>query len=342
MAESYILHETNAVCTNMTCGKPQMLVVSRPGAMTTYKSQNSKMLLTVDDRKISCSFSCRAPSKVWAGFAALCAAVAIAAACILTGGAALVVVGAALLCAGVSMGVGAYKAAHDCDLTLECNWVEPHEKVFIDQKKALLNRSYMKCTNGGLINLIIDPAIAKEAAKFITENNNKEIFIHMGSQFINGLIIGFSGGAGLVGLVFQVGFFGYSQTKDDRYDETSTIFNNAIDASTEYAVGTGAEYGVIIGTEKTTTKVAIALDKNGYGRAADKVFDKAIKAENSKNKFFTKGNILKGLGAAVVTFAIDELSDEYLERPIRYETIKKMTKFNKSDSDSHIGIIATE
>jgi len=51
---------------------------------------------------------------------------------------------------------------------------------------------------------------------------------------------------------------------------------------------------------------------------------------------------IKGLGAAVVTFAIDELSDKYLERPLRDETLEEMRKFNDSDSNNHFGIIATE
>ena len=53
----------------------------------------------------------------------------------------------------------------------------------------------MFCTTGGLINIIVNPEQAKEAALRISEMNAAEIYVQLDSKFIQGAIGGLTGGA---------------------------------------------------------------------------------------------------------------------------------------------------
>lgn len=74
MAESYIPAEAYVICSKMTCGVPRKLLPSR-GDKTVAHSNGSKILLTVEDRKIDKSFECVEKGLDWGGFEALAAGI---------------------------------------------------------------------------------------------------------------------------------------------------------------------------------------------------------------------------------------------------------------------------
>ena len=165
------------VCNNMTCGSPLQLKRSRTNEHPIFSDGGDFPLLTVEDRKISATFECLIAGMFWGGLEALMAGIAVAAlvvATVATGGLALVAAGVAVgACAVgiVSGGTALYKIAHDCDVTLESKWDLEHKSVFFDDYKALLNSSILYCNKGGKITLIMDKALAMEAAKNISDPN---------------------------------------------------------------------------------------------------------------------------------------------------------------------------
>ena len=110
MAESYIPAEAYVICSNMTCGVPRKLLPSRSDK-TVAHSNGSKILLTVEDRKIDESFECVKKGLDWGGFEALAAGICIGAlvvATVATGGLALAATGVMFAAAGATVisGVG--------------------------------------------------------------------------------------------------------------------------------------------------------------------------------------------------------------------------------------------
>lgn len=286
MGKSYVRHGTNVVCTNMTCGTPREIWrVDKDGNVINTASKLP--LLNIDDKKISDTFVCKMPIKKWGGLLTFLAGVAvgalIVAAVVATGG-----VGAVLLSAvavegwmvGAAIAVGTtaaiyagYKGvkgvAHDCDNTLGSSWNSAHPSVFIEQKKALLNKSYMMCTTGGLINIIVNPEQAKEAALRISAMNAAEIYVQLKSKFIQGAIGGLTGGANPFALALSVGFytgalnfggFDFSETdkSNQKYDPMGNLKNTVMT--------TGAGTGESVVESSITTRVK--ANKAGVGEAA--------------------------------------------------------------------------
>lgn len=208
MAESYIPAEAYVICSNMTCGVPRKLLPSR-GAKTVAHSNGSKILLTVEDRKIDKSFECVEKCLDWGGFEALAAGICIGAlvvATVATGGLALAATGVMYAAAGATVisGVGGIiSIANACDCTLESTWSAESSSVSFNKNAALLNRSFMKCKNKGVINIILDKQIAMDAAKAISDSNMNAFYWKMGSQFVMGAITAItaaSSGVSLVGV----------------------------------------------------------------------------------------------------------------------------------------------
>ena len=127
------------------------------GDKTVAHSNGSKILLTVEDRKIDESFECVEKGLSWGGFEALAAGICIGAlvvATVATGGLALAATGVMFAAAGATVisGVGGIiSIAHACDCTLESKWVGKSSSVRFNKHAALLNRSLMKCINKGTI-----------------------------------------------------------------------------------------------------------------------------------------------------------------------------------------------
>lgn len=286
MGKSYVRHGTNVVCTNMTCGTPREIWrVDKDGNVINTASKLP--LLNIDDKKISDTFICKMPIKKWGGLLTFLAGVAvgalIVAAVVATGGVGAVLLSAVavegwMVGAAIAVGTSAaiyagYKGvkgvAHDCDNTLESSWNKFHIDVLIEKKNALLNGSYMMCTTGGRIDIIVNPEQAKEAALRISEMNTAEIYVQLKSKFIQGAISGLTGGANPFALALSVGFyigklnfggFDFSETdkSNQKYDPMGNLKNTGMT--------TGAGTGESVVESSITTSVK--ANKAGVGEAA--------------------------------------------------------------------------
>ena len=286
MGKSYVRHGTNVVCTNMTCGTPREIWrVDKDGNVINTASKLP--LLNIDDKKISDTFVCKMPIKKWGGLLTFLAGVAvgalIVAAVVATGGVGAVLLSAVavegwMVGAAIAVGTSAaiyagYKGvkgvAHDCDNTLGSSWNSAHPSVFIEQKKALLNGSYMTCTTGGLINIIVNPEQAKEAALRISAMNAAEIYVQLKSKFIQGAIGGLTGGANPFALALSVGFYtgalnfgGFDFSETDKSNQKPDPIGNLKNTGTTTGVGTGES----VVESSITTRVK--ANKAGVGEAA--------------------------------------------------------------------------
>ena len=255
MAESYIPAEAYVICSNMTCGVPRKLLPSR-GDKTVAHSNGSKILLTVEDRKIDESFECVEKGLSWGGFEALAAGICIGAlvvATVATGGLALATTGVMYAAAGATVisGIGGIiSIANACDCTLESKWVGKSSSVRFNKHAALLNRSLMKCINKGTINIILDKQIAMDAAKAISDSNMNAFYWKMGSQFVMGAITAItaaSSGVALVGAaVLAVPSYFSWGLSDNLSSTTKNTASGAITYGAGLASGAGAA-GVGIG-----------------------------------------------------------------------------------------------
>ena len=286
MGQSYVRHGTNVVCTNMTCGTPREIWrVDKDGNVINTASKLP--LLNIDDKKISDTFVCKMPIKKWGGLLTFLAGVAvgalIVAAVVATGGVGAVLLSAVavegwMVGAAIAVGTSAaiyagYKGvkgvAHDCDNTLESSWTKYHNDVFIEKKNALLNRSYMFCTTGGRIDIIVNPEQAKKAALYITAMNVAEIYVQLKSKFIQGAIGGLTGGANPFALVLSVGFYtgalnfgGFDFSETDKSNQKPDPIGNLKNTGTTTGVGTGES----VVESSITTRVK--ANKAGVGEAA--------------------------------------------------------------------------
>ena len=127
----------------------------------------------------------------------------------------------------------------------------------------------MFCTTGGLINIIVNPEQAKEAALRISAMNAAEIYVQLKSKFIQGAIGGLTGGANPFALALSVGFytgalnfggFDFSETdkSNQKYDPMGNLKNTVMT--------TGAGTGESVVESSITTRVK--ANKAGVGEAA--------------------------------------------------------------------------
>ena len=278
MAESYIPAEAYVICSNMTCGVPRKLLPSR-GDKTVAHSNGSKILLTVEDRKIDESFECVEKGLSWGGFEALAAGICIGAlvvATVATGGLALAATGVMFAAAGATVisGVGGIiSIAHACDCTLESTWSAESLSVRFNKNAALLNRSFMNCKNKGVINIILDKQIAMDAAKAISDSNMNAFYWRIGSQFVMGAITAItaaSSGVALVGAAVLAvpSYFGW-WLPDDLSSTTSNITSGAITYGLGLASGAGAA-GVGVGI-MAGSNVAGSLSGTIVGAVINKI-----------------------------------------------------------------------
>ena len=227
------------------------------------------------------------PIKKWGGLLTFLAGVAvgalIVAAIVATGGVGAVLLSAVavegwMVGAAIAVGTSAaiyagYKGvkgvAHDCDNTLGSSWNLFHTDVLIEKKNALLNKSYMLCTTGGTINIIVNPEQAKKAALYITAMNVAEIYVQLKSKFIQGAIGGLTGGANPFALALSVGFYtgalnfgGFDFSKTDKSNQKSDSIGNKKNTGTTTGVGTGES---VVESSITT---GVKANKAGVGEAA--------------------------------------------------------------------------
>ena len=280
MKQSFIRQGTCVVCTNMTCGKPQKVGVTRAERYV-MNTKAEEPLLNVDDRKISASFGCRNPQSFYAGLCALCVGIcigiAITAAIVATGGAAAVAAAALLatkaaliFTAGVVVGSClAYAVDHDCDETLACEWQSPHTKVKIEGQPALLNGSYMMCSRQGRIEIILNEQTAIKAADYISSCNNKAFWWQVGSQAIQGVFTGMAAGAtgpvGFIEMNINVGIY-YISEYDTELGTQATRANIAYGAKDDVV-------GCMTATETARESKVTADATRNAAQSSQKVMD---------------------------------------------------------------------
>ena len=236
MAQSYIPAGTDVICTEMTGGEPAQLGLTREAKVLYGKEK--KPLLNTCDKKLSCSLQCRIKQSFFSGLAGLLVGLAVGALAValvvMTAGAGAVIVGAALgaalaldVAGGVALGASAYYrySANECDDSLNGQWSLFHSKVYLEKSNALLERSILTCSKGGVVSLVMDHAKAVELAKMISETNDKIASKNMWSKFFQGvignganaLLGGFEGQAGgaVAAVVIGSGLSVYSYCTSD-------------------------------------------------------------------------------------------------------------------------------
>lgn len=373
MAESYIPEGTDVICTLMQKG-PNKIGLGDRTSYVAYKGKNAP-LLNISDKKISESFQCKNASKFWGGLQALCAGIAIGAivvlavaATVLTFGAAAIFIAAIAFTAGVSLGagiVGLYKTAHDCDVIKDSIWSLPHDKVNIEGEKALLNRSFISCSKGGKVTIIVDPVIAQNAAEIITNNNQNEVAAHMGSQFVMGIITGATSASPLaLATASPLAVYSYVDAENKEQEQRAAnkdrdpFWQQAGDAlkdeGRDAAIGLPGDF-IEGAAESTAINQAAQREAMEFAQQAA-AREAAGDIAGAANARIAQGiasrvyhtpwkGMLKGLGiglaAGVVNFGIDQWSNSY-EDKMHKGARDTQIDANENDKNNNIGIIATE
>lgn len=373
MAESYIPETTDVICTLMQKGPNKIGL----GERTSYVAHTAKTspLLNEFDKKISESFQCKNASKFWGGLQTLCLGIAIGAlvvlavaGTVLTGGAAavfLVAIGATLLTSAASGAIGIYKTIHDCDVTKDSQWSMLHGTVKIDGGKAVLNQSFISCSKGGKVTIIVDPVIAKSAAEQIINNNENEVAAHMTSQFVMGLITGAtSASPAALAVASPLAIYSYNDAESTEQEQRKnnqgrdSFGKQAGDAGKDELrdTGLGLPGDFIEGAAESTAinqaaqREAIELAEQAAAREAAGDLAGAANARIAQGiasrVYHTpwKG-MLKGLGiglaGGIVNFGLDQWSNSY-EDSMHGNSVFTADQADIKDGSKSVSIIATE
>lgn len=341
MGQSYIREGTNVVCTNMTCGTPQLLLRGAQNGLVINKSSD-KPVLNIDAKKISAPFACKMATKVWGGLQSFLLGVAVGAAAIFLVAATIVTCGVALpaIIGGIigaiaitsetvaltSLAVGGLAAGyaehkkqeeleHDCDITMESDWASFHPKVYIENRNALLNKSKMTCKIGGTINIILDPKVAKAAADYISKMNSLEIQEQEDNKFWQGVISGFTGGATPIALAISIGLYTGALDflnfwNDDSLGETRTSNNNDSPSgnSVKNSVGTNVYSSGVGGGADNAVSTGIDAHKKGAEKGAE--IDSQISSKTAEANKQGEKAIENKLGAMETHTAAEEWGKE--------------------------------
>lgn len=337
MGQSYIREETNVVCTNMTCGTPQLLLRGAQNGLVINKSSD-KPVLNIDAKKISAPFACKMATKVWGGLQSLLLGVAVGAAAVFLVAATIVTCGAALpaiigaiaitseAVALTSIAVGGLAAGyaehkkqegleHDCDVIMESDWASFHPKVYIENRNALLNKSKMTCKIGGTINIILDPEIAKAAADYISKMNSLEIQKQEKYKFWQGVVSGLTGGATPIALAISIGLYTGALDflnfwNDDSLGETRTSNNgdSPLGNSVKNSIGTNVYGSGVGGGADNAVSAGIDAHKKGAEKGAE--IDSQISSKTAEANKQGEKAIENKLGAMETHTAAEEWGKE--------------------------------
>ncbi|QUB91505.1 PAAR-like protein [Prevotella denticola] len=337
MGQSYIREGTNVVCTNMTCGTPQFLLRGAQNGLVINKSSDNPVL-NIDAKKISAPFACKMATKVWGGLQSFLLGVAVGAVAVFLVAATIVTCGAALpaiigaiaitseAVALTSIAVGGLAAGyaehrkqkeleHDCDITMKSEWANPHDNVFIEKKKALLNKSQMLCKTGGTINIILDPEVAKAAAAYISKMNILEIQEQENSKFWQGVVSGLTGGATPIALAISVGLYTGALDflnfwNDDSLGETRTSNSDdpPLENSVKNSVGTNVYSSGAGGGADNAISTGVGAHKAGVEKGAE--IDSQISSKTAEANKQVEKAIENKLGAMETHTAAEEWGKE--------------------------------
>lgn len=337
MGQSYIREETNVVCTNMTCGTPQLLLRGAQNGLVINKSSDNPVL-NIDAKKISAPFACKMATKVWGGLQSFLLGVAVGAVAVFLVAATIVTCGAALpaiigaiaitseAVALTSIAVGGLAAGyaehrkqkgleHDCDVTEQSTWLTYHPDVHIEGANALLNKSYMLCNTGGTINIILDPEVAKAAAAYISKMNSLEIQEQENNKFWQGVVSGLTGGATPIALAISVGLYTGALDflnfwNDDSLGETRTSNNDdsPLGNSVKNSVGTNVYGSGVGGGADNAVLTGIDAHKAGAEKGAE--IDSQISSKTAEANKQAEKAIENKLGAMETHTAAEEWGKE--------------------------------
>ncbi|AKU70384.1 DUF4280 domain-containing protein [Prevotella fusca JCM 17724] len=189
---------------------PSQIVTERKAKVLYGKEK--KALLNTCDKKLTCQLQCRIKVSYYDGLSGLLLGLTLGAAVValtvLTCGAGAAVVGAAVAIAttatnvafAASMalfvgGAASYGAAatykylaNECDDSLTGEWGMFHGKAKIEGHNALLERSMLTCSKGGVVTLVMDHAKALELAQMISKTNNEISNVNAWSKIKQGFI----------------------------------------------------------------------------------------------------------------------------------------------------------
>ncbi|GGH01290.1 hypothetical protein [Mucilaginibacter phyllosphaerae] len=369
----------------MTVSKPQNLGLSR--SLKTVHGKKTSIWLNIDDKKISVSFVCKSPAKFWSGLGSMlmgvaigilvvAAAVVVVAAVVGTGGAAGVIlagmaaaatstatgviVAGLAIAAPVAALIGVYKQSHACDCSLDkgSKWINMHNKVNFDQNKAIVQKSYLKCTNGGLIQPFLNSAIAQLAATKFAANNNDELIEHYKQQGITGFISGFTGLADPLGTSIGVGFSTYeyfegndtetlanesgSEEDDYKTDVKNTSRDNAV--GTVAGAGKGSLDVVETMTQQNRTIIRELMDQGATYEQADRFT--AFGESTFKGEFKNMGI---GLGVGLGFGLAGSVANHYINKSFKENKKKLIDEVNASlktlreqDRQTGLGVSASQ
>lgn len=337
MGQSYIREGTNVVCTNMTCGTPQLLLRGAQNGLVINKSSDNPVL-NIDAKKISAPFACKMATKVWGGLQSFLLGVAVGAVAVFLVAATIVTCGAALpaiigaiaitseAVALTSIAVGGLAAGyaehrkqkgleHDCDVTEQSTWLTYHPDVHIEGANALLNKSHMLCNTGGTINIILDPEVAKAAAAYISKMNSLEIQEQENNKFWQGVVSGLTGGATPIALAISVGLYTGALDflnfwNDDSLGETRTSNNDdsPLGNSVKNSVGTNVYGSGVGGGADNAVLTGIDAHKAGAEKGAE--IDSQISSKTAEANKQAEKAIENKLGAMETHTAAEEWGKE--------------------------------
>jgi hypothetical protein len=363
MSSSYLPSGVLVSCTLSTSSKPQNLGLSR-SQKTVYGHSESVIWLNIDDKKLKNTFVCKSPAKMWGGLGtmllgvavgilAVAAVIVVAAAIVGTGGVAgiilagmataatsaatgAIVAGAATLSA-VFMGIGIYKQSHSCDCTLDkaSKWINTHQKVRFNQNLAIVQKSFLKCTNGGLVQPLLNPAIAQLAASKFASNNTAEVNDHLLQQGITGFISGFTGLGDPLGTSIGLGFSTYeyvegndketlaNESGSEEDDYNTDVKNTARDNTVGTVVGAGNESRKVVNTitEQNRTIIRELMDQGATYEQADRF---TIFGEHSFKGEFGKMGI--GLGVGIGFGLAGSVANHYINKSFKRDKLKHINE----------------
>lgn len=367
MTQSFVRQGANIVCSYMTISSPRIICLDpikesvETQGITIY-SKIPEPLLNILDKKLDACFKCKMPKKVWGGLAAFFAGIAIAAiviAVLIAASVSLPVIIAAgalslktvLITAAVATVAAAatavttytiYSVDHACDVSLEGDWIGYHKTVLIEDQQALLNKSQLKCPNGGILNIIIDDELALLAARVISTVNDAEVWSHWLSKFFNGTITFLFSGP--IGVLISSGFEFYNTMAlpdDLSLEENATI--TAVESATSTTLETAILHSAMNEGGSRILDVTIAGIEKGVitEKGGDRILN--FLARNGKSFSWKNfgSNLMTGLTTALIGFAIDQLSN-VAERYYERQAGKALQRINDKDEEkgNNIGIIA--
>lgn len=182
MGVSYLPEKVWAVCTNQLSSNPQELISSRRNINVRH-NDSSVTFLTVGDRNIKSNFVCKNPISFWA----MLGAIALGAACVLSGPIGWIALGVA---ATATIACVVKVVTHKCTGPLnDGKWVLLHSTVKINGKVAITRSSILQCNNGGLLTPFFSYAMAKKTASVICVSNIGELTTNTVTNFFTGLAL---------------------------------------------------------------------------------------------------------------------------------------------------------